>query len=414
MTSKTKRALVPELRFPEFRDAGEWEVKPLGLLGRFIGGGTPIKAKPEYWQGDIPWISSSDLLEDNIHTVTINKFISLKAIEESATKKVPKGSVLFVSRVGTGKLAINDRDLCTSQDFSNFISTGIYNYYLAYYSLANKSALIGFGQGTSIKGFSKDDIENFKVSFPQKKEQQKIADCLSSLDDLTALEARKLDALKAHKKGLMQQLFPAEGETLPKLRFPEFQDAGEWVEKAIGSVCKMFSGGTPVTSQKSFYGGNIPFIRSAEIDKETTELFLTQEGLDNSAAKLVAKGDLLVALYGANSGNVSLAKIDGAINQAILCLKSENSNVFLYQYLSHRQSRIVSTHIQGGQGNLSGDIVRSLKVCYPSKNEQQKIADCLSSLDDLIALQTRKLDALKAHKKGLLQQLFPSIEEVRK
>ena len=137
-------------------------------------------------------------------------------------------------------------------------------------------------------------------------------------------------------------------------------------------------------TQKEFYGGDIPFIRSAEIDKKTTELFLTTEGLNNSSAKLINKGNVLVALYGANSGDVALAKIDGAINQAILCLKSEESNPFIYQFLSLKKSWIVSTYIQGGQGNLSGDIIKSLKVLFPKPPEQKQIADCLSSLDELI------------------------------
>ena len=194
---------------------------------------------------------------------------------------------------------------------------------------------------------------------------------------------------------------------VPKLRFPEFRAAEGWEQKAIGQVCKSFSGGTPNTSQKEFYGGSIPFIRSAEIDRAETELFLTEDGLINSAAKRVAKGDVLVALYGANSGDVALGKIDGAINQAILCLKSESSNAFIYQFLSHKQSWIITTYLQGGQGNLSGDIVKSISLGFPTPAEQQRIAECLSSVDELMAAQSRKVDALKTHKKGLMQQLFP-------
>lgn len=195
---------------------------------------------------------------------------------------------------------------------------------------------------------------------------------------------------------------------VPKLRFPEFRGEGEWMPKPIGSVCNTYSGGTPATTQKEFYGGAIPFIRSAEIARENTELFLTPEGLSNSAAKIVAKGDVLVALYGANSGDVALAKIGGAINQAILCLKSEDSNDFIYQYLSHIKNWIISTYIQGGQGNLSGEIVKSIELCFSTPDEQQKIADCLASLDERITLEAQKLATLKTHKKGLMQQLFPA------
>jgi type I restriction enzyme S subunit len=123
---------------------------------------------------------------------------------------------------------------------------------------------------------------------------------------------------------------------------------------------------------------------------------------------MVEKGDILFALYGANSGDVAIARLRGVINQAILCLRSNSSNQFIFQFLSHRKDWIVSNYIQGGQGNLSGEIVKSLKVPFPKPKEQQKIASCLSSLDDLIAAHSQKLEALKDHKKGLMQQLFPA------
>ncbi|MBK8825516.1 MAG: restriction endonuclease subunit S [Saprospiraceae bacterium] len=194
---------------------------------------------------------------------------------------------------------------------------------------------------------------------------------------------------------------------IPELRFPEFKNDREWEENTIGEVFNSFSGGTPSTSEREYYGGKIPFIRSAEINREKTELFLTEEGLKNSSAKIVNKGDLLVALYGANSGDSAISKINGAINQAILCLQSKYSNAFTYYFLTLKKEWIISKFIQGGQGNLSGDIVKSITVPFPNKEEQQKIASCLSSLDEVIAAHSQKLALLKDHKKGLMQNLFP-------
>ena len=254
----------------------------------------------------------------------------------------------------------------------------------------------------------------FSIVLPtpvKKEEQQKIADCLSSIDDLIDAESRKLRALEKYKKGLMQKLFPAEGKTLPEWRFPEFKGCGEWKSKSMGKACKMFSGGTPDTSKKEFYGGTIPFIRSAEINKSSTELFITEEGFKNSSAKMVKKGDILIALYGANSGEVALSKIDGAINQAILCLRHETNNAFVYHYFTHMKNRIISKYIQGGQGNLSGQIIKSVNLYFPKTEEQQKVADCLSEIDTMITEQSNRLEQLKTHKKGLMQGLFPSLEE---
>ena len=126
---------------------------------------------------------------------------------------------------------------------------------------------------------------------------------------------------------------------------------------------------------------------------------------------MVKKGDILIALYGANSGEVALSKIDGAINQAILCLRHETNNAFVYHYFNHIKNWIVSRYIQGGQGNLSGQIIKSVNLYFPKPEEQKKVADCLSEIDAMISEQSNKVEQLKAHKKGLMQGLFPSCEE---
>lgn len=267
--------------------------------------------------------------------------------------------------------------------------------------------------GRKAKRIQVETFLGFPIYLPTLPEQQKIVDCLSSLDNLIATEERKLSALRNHKKGLMQKLFPIGGKTVPEWRFSEFRDCGEWILDTIGKTCASYSGGTPTTSKKEYYSGNIPFIRSGEIDKGTTELFLTKEGFEKSSAKMVSVGDILVALYGANSGEVALSRINGAINQAVLCLKHKTSNAFVYHYLTHKKNWIIRTYIQGGQGNLSGEIIKSIELFFPRElNEQEKIADCLSSVDELITVQAKKIETLKSHKKGLLQGLFPSIEEV--
>ena len=248
---------------------------------------------------------------------------------------------------------------------------------------------------------------------PKLEEQDAIAEAILSIDALIQAEAEKLDALKDHKQGLMQQLFPAEGEDLPKCRFPEFANEGAWEEKRIDQLCKPFSGGTPPTSRDEYYGGEIPFIRSAEIALERTELFLTPQGLANSAAKLVSPGDVLIALYGANSGEVAVSKIKGAINQAILCLQVGPDSEFVAQYWSRLKHWIVSTYIQGGQGNISGEIVKSIKLKIPrNPSERLKISKALMAADKHIESQKNRIKHLRLHKQGLLQQLFPVLDEV--
>ena len=172
-------------------------------------------------------------------------------------------------------------------------------------------------------------------------------------------------------------------------------------------------------SHTSYYGGSIPFIRSAEINSDKTELFLTEKGLDNSSAKIVERGTVLYALYGATSGEVGIAAIKGAINQAILALSPHTGNdpLFLASWLRREKARIVDTYLQGGQGNLSGSIVKELSFALPQQKEQQVIGSFFSRLDNLITLHQRKYDKLVIFKKSMLEKMFPkdgeSVPEIR-
>ena len=406
--------LVPRLRFPEFRSKAAWEVKALAdACSKICQGGTPDTSKPEYWNGEIQWLTPAEMgRRETPYVYRSVRGITVSGLKNCSSDLLPVDSVIISTRAPIGHLAINKSKMAINQGCKGLIpgsdTVGHFLYYILY---GSKQALNDIGAGNTFKEITGSSLGRFKIALPEQKEQQKIADCLSSLDEAITLESQKLAALKVHKKGLMQQLFPAEGETVPKLRFPEFRGAGEWEAQSIGKTCEYYSGGTPATANKRFYGGRIPFIRSAEIDAYKTELFLTDEGLSNSSAKMVKKGDILIALYGANSGDVALSKIGGAINQAILCLRHTTSNAFVFQYLLHKKTWIISTYLQGGQGNLSGEIVKSITLYYPSAGEQQKIADCLSSLDDIITAHALKLDMLKTHKKGLMQQLFPTLDE---
>ena len=164
-----------------------------------------------------------------------------------------------------------------------------------------------------------------------------------------------------------------------------------WEQRKLGDVINSFSGGTPSASNVSYYGGNIPFIRSGEIKSETTELYLTEEGLQDSSAKLVEAGDILYALYGATSGEVAISRINGAINQAILAIRPYPgySSKFLLQWLQLQKESIIEKYIQGGQGNLSGAIVKGLTIDFAQSIEQDKIGTLFDYFDNLISLHQR-------------------------
>ena len=194
---------------------------------------------------------------------------------------------------------------------------------------------------------------------------------------------------------------------VPELRFKGFTD--DWEERKLGEITTSYSGGTPSAGNSSYYKGDIPFIRSGEINSSKTELFLTEEGFNNSSAKLVEVGDILYALYGATSGEVGISQINGAINQAILAIKPIEGyeSQFIMQWLKLQKQKIIGKYLQGGQGNLSGTIVKDLFLRIPDSKEQKKIGQFFKQLDDTIALHQRKLDLLKEQKKGYLQKMFP-------
>ena len=204
---------------------------------------------------------------------------------------------------------------------------------------------------------------------------------------------------------------------VPKIRFPGFTE--DWEQRKVDDITSSYSGGTPQAGNQDYYNGDIPFIRSGEIYQSHTELFITQKGLNNSSAKMVSKGDILYALYGATSGEVSRSKLDGAINQAILAIhpKDDFNADFLVEWFRKEKDNIISRYLQGGQGNLSAQIIKNLDVMIPSSSEQKMIGDFFSNLNNLITLHQRKLESMKLLKKSLLQKMFPksgeTVPEVR-
>ena len=203
----------------------------------------------------------------------------------------------------------------------------------------------------------------------------------------------------------------------PKIRFKNFND--DWEQRKLGEVSDSYSGGTPTVGVKEYYGGQIPFIRSAEINSDCTELFITEDGLKNSSARLVSKGDVLYALYGATSGEVGRARLNGAINQAILAIKpyAGYDYEFISQWLRKSKQSIIETYLQGGQVNLSGTIVKDLVVQFPTLPEQEVIGTYFANLDHLITLHQRKYDKLINIKKSMLEKMFPkegeNVPEIR-
>ena len=271
---------------------------------------------------------------------------------------------------------------------------------------------------------SKETFFGVAIPTPSPAEQQKIAECLSSVDELIAAQARKVDALKTHKKGLMQQLFPREGETHPRLRFPEFQNAGEWKPTSFGALGLDVSDGnysSKYPSQSDFVANGVPFLRANNLKFGTVSdddmRFISKEQHSQITKGHLKQGDILITTRG-ELGTVALVPdrhIGSNINAQIVRINSGNKlvNTFLFQLLDY--SRVIGLFDALSTGTALKQLpigkLNQLALRIPEiREEQQRIATCLSSLDALITLETQKLEALKTHKKGLMQQLFPSPE----
>lgn len=270
-----------------------------------------------------------------------------------------------------------------------------------------------------------DDISQLQLKLPDVAEQQKIADCLGSLDDLIAAEGRKLEALRQHKQGLMQQLFPQPGETVPRLRFPEFEDAPDWEEATLGTLL----------NRSPEYGVNaaaVPFSESLPTYVRITDI--SDDGrlvpeprvsvdIDASEEQYLRDGDIVLARTGASVGkSYRYRQEDGRLVYAGFLIRVRpNPGRLLPQFLAAYLSTwsywdwVRLTSARSGQPGINASEYASMPLPVPpdgeSLAEQRKVADCLSSLDDQMAVQRRRIDILTQHKQGLLQQLFPSMEE---
>ena len=281
------------------------------------------------------------------------------------------------------------------------------SYYMAYLLRAEnfRKRMTVLAQGISRYNISKKQVMNTFVNFPTMKEQRKIGKTLFLIDRTITLHEEQHRQLERLKKALLQKMF-ADETGYPMLRFKGFTE--KWEQVKLSKTSRSYSGGTPKVGVHEYYDGQIPFIRSGEIASKSTELTISETGLNNSSAKLVSKGDILYALYGATSGEVSLSKINGAINQAILAIKPIDGyeNYFLMTWLQKEKEQITRTYLQGGQGNLSAKIVMNLVVNIPSLSEQSQIAQIFSKLDKTITLHDKKIQYLKQLKRGLLQKMF--------
>ena len=372
--------------------------------------GTPIfedNATVRQIEGDVATLrTTKDLFQEELHAYTITDAIEDRNVlrfhvdyyKPKAASALKPGQPL--TKQAVAQAILDKHDAATGgRRFNALLATASINDAIEYYEVFKK-------------------LQAERQAANPEFVPLKIADCLGSLDDLIAAEGRKLEALRQHKQGLMQQLFPQAGETQPRLRFPEFQDTQEWRGAPLGKLFQTTTGGTPDRARHDYWGGEVPWVTTSIVDFnviESTGESISSAGLANSSAKVFPKRTVLMALYGQGKtrGKVAMLGVEAATNQACAAIlpSDEVDPRFVFLNLSGRYEEIRANSNSGGQKNLSQALVRDLPFAYPKERaEQHRIAECLTALADQIAAQARKLATLKQHKRGLLQQLFPKPE----
>ncbi|BCG64230.1 MAG: type I restriction enzyme, S subunit [Methyloprofundus sp.] len=413
--------LVPELRFKEF--SGEWEEKHLNDISDIVRGGSP-RPIDNYMTTDLDglnWLKIGDVDKNSKYVKYTKERVKTSAL--SKTREVNFGDLILSNSMSFGRPYIMKIKSCIHDGWIAVtnIKENIQSDYLYYLILSpnSQSFFIDNAAGGGIRNLNADIIKSLPTYFPKsEKEQQKIASCLSSLDALIEATSKKSDALKKHKKGLMQQLFPSEGEKVPKLRFDGF--SGEWEENILNDISDIVRGGSPrpIDNYMTTELGGLNWLKIGDVDKNSKYVTYTKERVKTSAlskTREVKFGDLILS-NSMSFGRPYIMKIKSCIHDGWIAVTNIKENIhsdYLYYLIlsPNSQKFFIDNAAGGGIKNLNADIIKSLPIFFPKDpNEQQKIAACLSSLDTLIEATSKKVEALKKHKKGLMQQMFVSGE----
>ena len=419
MAKQGRSTVVPRLRFPEFRESTGWSVSALADVADFVNEKITSSSV-----STTNYVSTENLLQGYGGVAAASKLPAVDSVT-----RFRAGDVLISNiRPYLKKVWHADRDGGASNDVMVVRAKGqASSTYLA--SVLKSDSFIAYvmvgAKGVKMPRGDVDSIRRYPVAHPGVHEQQKITDCLTSLDELIAAQGRKVEALKTYKRGLMQQLFPREGETLPRLRFPEFRDAPEWKLRPLGQMTsKVGSGITPLGGDRNYKAHGRPFVRSQNVGWGELLLddvaYIDDETHLSFDATEIQLHDVLLNITGASIGRSAVADariVGGNVNQHVCIIRlrpDELSPALLNQFLiSERgQKQIDDFQAGGNRQGLNFAQIRSFEIPLPpTRAEQQRVAECLVSLDARIAVEAEKLESLKTHKKGLMQQLFPAPEE---
>lgn len=401
--------LLPKRRFVGFVD--EWKKYELGEVSNIIGGGTPSTSVKEFWNGEIDWYSPVEI-GDSIYVSNSQRKISELGFKKSSTNLLPAGTILFTSRAGIGKTAILKNEGTTNQGFQSIVP--IKNILDTYFLYSRSNELKAYGEkkasGSTFMEISGKQLEKMNIYLPSKKEQQKIGEFFQHFDEMIALQQRKLDKTKALKSAYLAEMFPAEGQRVPKRRFEGF--TGEWEEYKLSDLAEI-STGKAFSSIDFDDKGKYYVVTNKNIQDQSISIESVGSRI-NISEKLVLdnyvlRGNNILITMDGNVGRVGKYSDDNAVlAQRVARL---NSKQFEFVYQITRKSQFISKMNEVSVGNIIKHI--SLKqisdylfMAPKDKKEQEKIGNLLKNIDDIIITDQQKLEKLKSIKKAYLHEMF--------
>lgn len=424
---KKNNKLVPRLRFQEFKNSPSWDIKKFDF--QFLPTNTFSRSEMNNNKGIVKNIHYGDILIkynyilDNTslipfinEDINLNKFTKESYLQNGdiiiadTAEDFSAGKAIEVQNINCKVLSGQHTFLCRPQ-------TKYAPKFLGYYlnSPLYHNYLTKFLTGTKVYSINKTNIKNTFIIYPDNlEEQQKIADCLASIDDLIEAEKRKLEVLKKYKKALMQKLFPAEDASIPELRFAEFKDSGEWENKKLSDIGEIITGKTPNTSDLSLWGGDIQFVTPTDITEKKYQYNTQRNVVRTNNMKILPKNTIMFTSI-ASIGKMALSVNPCITNQQINSIIPTNNydNEFIYYSILQK-----SFYIKLLLANTTLPIINKTEFSKitisitSNKKEQKKIADCLASIDSIIDSQVKRIDNLIKHKKALMQGLFPDMESI--
>ena len=353
-----------------------WIIKKIGEVCDVVGGSTPKTNNPQYWDGDNYWVTPAEL-DGKKWISSTERTITEMGVKSARLQLLPSGTVLLSSRAPIGKVAITTCPMYCNQGFKNLVcKKEVHNEFIYWLLLFSSEYLKSLGTGATFKEISKKVVEQIEIPIPPLSEQSRIVEELDQLSNIIEKKRQQLSELDNLAQSIFYDMF---GD-------PVTNEKG-WEVKKLGDICKTSSGGTPSKSHSEYYeGGSIPWLRSGEVNKMyilNTELFITEEGLENSSAKWFPENTVVIAMYGATVGQVGILRNMMTTNQAICGIFPNESfiPIYLYHFLLSKKEEYIKLASGGAQPNISQNIIKDTLVCCPPLQLQQLFAQKIEAIE---------------------------------